>query len=606
MYGDDTLESVRQQIRTPLPTPKAEPKFNAWGLATAIPRGIGEAGAQVMATGTEVAAALRYMRDTPSKDMEARGVPFDAMQSDLADSLRDRGREFRPDPETAHAAEQVLYGFARGAGKVVGGAMLAGPGGVVAAGIEEGVSAADDLKRQGVTDPTVRANAGMVQGAGLALAALPVVGQTVKATAGLYAVGGPGGFMAQQALTRKILQDAGHGDIAAGFDPLDPVGLAISSLIPGAFAAAGIRGQRRAAAAKADAELIARPTPGEQTGTAAAVRDAYSPEVVDAARVSLLAEQRAATNPQPWSMRSADVHEQALSRAEDALARGELVQVADLYPPRVVDSLESFLAANKIKDDPAPPEPKSDFLSFIKQAGGLDIGAKYDVTGERSGILSNPAGIFRKGGRGLDDVALQAEAAGYLKPGADTRDFVDAVQNAVRGERVLTMEQQMAQAARDHHMQTMAERLQMAEDKLRLLGVDPAPAAGNVRALEAYIAQNQQRLLGAALDELRAADSFSPEGEAMRSRARQIVADMEDGERTLPQYEADVESLSPAMRRLVQEELDAAAQAQPAPPQGRAPEAAAPQGRPRDLRSELIALRKEQNVLNKLLECLNG
>jgi len=605
MYGDDTLESVRQQIRTPLPTPKAEPKFNAWGLVTAIPRGIGEASAQVMGTAVEVVTALKYMRDTPTKDMPAR-VPVEAMQSDFADSLRDRGREFRPDPETAHAAEQVLYGFARGASKVIGGAVAAGPAGVVAAGVEEGVSAADDLKRQGVTDPNVRAKAGMVQGAGLALAALPVVGQTAAATAGLYAVGGPGGFMAQQALTRKILADAGHGDVAAQFDPLDPVGLAVSALIPGAFAVHGIRGQRKAAAAKADAELIARTKSGEQTGTATAARDAYSPEVVDAARVAYAVEQRAAANPQPWSMRSADIHEQALSRAEDAMARGEPVQVADLYPPRVVESLESFLAANKIKDDAAPPEPKSDFLAFIKQAGGIDMAAKFDVTGERSGVLSNPAGIFRNGGRGLDDVALQAEAAGYLRPGADTRDFVEMVQNAVRGERVLTMEQQMAQAARDHHMATQAERLQLAEDKLRLLGVDPAPAGGNVKALEAYLAQNQQRLLGAALDELRAADNFSPEGEAMRSRARQIVADMQDGERTLPQYEADVESLSPAMRRLVQEELDAAAQAPTAPPQGRAPEAAAPQGKPRDLRAELIALRKEESVLNKLLECLNG
>lgn len=594
-YDAETLEAVRQQIRTPLPPPKPEPKFSTWNMVSAIPRGVGEAGAQVMATGVEVAAALRYMRDTPTKAMPG-GVPVEAMQSDYADSLRDRGREFRPDPETAHAAEQVIYGLSRGVSKIAAGALLAGPAGVLAAGVEEGVSVSDDLKREGVTDPNTRARAGAVQGAGLALAALPVVGQTLKATAALYAVGGPGSFMATQALTRKILAESGHTNVAAGYDPFDPVGLAIAALLPAGFAAYGIRAQRKAAAARADADFQAGPLPSEQTATAAAVKEAYSPEVVDAARVALLVEQRSPRNPQPWSMRSADLHEQALARAEDAMARGEPVEVADLYPPQVVESLEAFVAANKFTDDPAPPAPVSGFLAFVKQAGGLSMESKYDVTGERSGVLSNPAGIFRNGGRGLDDVALQAEAAGYLLPGSTTRDFVELVQNAVRGDRPLTMEQQMGYAARDEHLRVMAERLELAEDKLRLLGVDPAPAGGNVKALEAYIERNQYRLLGAALDEIRAADSFSPEAEAMRSRALQIAADVQDGGRTLMQYEADVGALSPAMRRMVQEEIDAT----------KAPEAAKPLGNPRDLRTELIALRKEQNVLRQLMECLNG
>lgn len=540
MYGDDTLESVRQQIRTPLPTPKVEPKFNAWGLTTAIPRGIREAGAQVMATGTEVAAALRYMRDTPSKDMEARGVPFDAMQSDLADSLRDRGREFRPDPETAHAAEQVLYGFARGAGKVVGGAMLAGPGGVVAAGIEEGVSAADDLKRQGVTDPTVRANAGMVQGAGLALAALPVVGQTATATAGLYAVGGPGGFMAQQALTRKIQQDAGHGDIAAGFDPLDPVGLAISSLIPGAFAAAGIRGQRRAAAAKADAELIARPTPGEQTGTAAAVRDAYSPEVVDAARVSLLAEQRAASNPQPWSMRSADVHEQALSRAEDALARGEPVQVA-----------QDVLAAHQ------------DIDYFTQQ---ID-----DLQAQRAALLAD---------------AGQAAEPGAIRAANQERRLMEQTRPDASEEATRALAKDVQERTGESYKSALAKAKKQISDSV---------ADWEARASRLDDAIQRNAKASQADQQIARLDSAISQFEARKSEAEAFT------------NASPLSNFADAIDQLRQmRNPDAAAQAQPAPPQGRAPEAAAPQGKPRDLRSELIALRKEQNVLNKLLECLNG
>lgn len=590
-WEDGTLEAVRQQIRTPAPVPKPEPKFSAWSLVSAIPRGVAEAGAQVMASGVEVASAIQYRGMQPGSLFS---LPEEAYQSDFADSLRNRGREFRPDPETAHAAEQVLYGFARGASKVIGGAVIAGPAGVVAAGGEEAMSAADDLKRQGVTDPGVRRQAAAVQGAGLALAALPVVGQTLKATAGLYAIGGPGGFMAQQALTRKILADAGFDQQAATFDPLDPVGLAVSALVPGVFAAAGIRGQRKAAAAKAEAEFLAGPVPSERSPVA----EAYSPEVVDAARVAYAVEQRAAANLDPGSLRSHDQHEAALSRAEEAIARGEPVQVADVVPAQRIESLADFMTRAKVKNEAAPPEVMGDFVAFIKQAGGIDFAQKYDITGERSGVLSNPGGIFRAGGRGVDDIALHAEAAGYLRPGegSDSRALVDMVQRAVRGERVLTFEQQMQHAAREQYLQSAADRLETVTQKLRLLGVDPAPAGGNLAALEAYARANEPALLRAALDEYRT-EAQMVEVDELTARARQIAGDIIDGDRTLQQYEAEIGPLSPVMRKMVGDELGATKSA---------PETAAPQGKPRDLRAEVIALRKQTNVLNKLLECLNG
>ena len=209
-----------------------KPKTSAWAdvgsFLTAAPRGVVEAAAQVMGTAADLAHALRYMRDaTPAqnKEIALRGVPVEQFSSDLGDSLRDRGREFRPAPETASTAEQVLYGFARGASKIVAGAVAGGIPGVLAAGAEEGFTASDELRRQGV-DADTRGKAGLVQGAGLALAALPAAGTTLKSTLALYAAGGPGGFMAQQALTREILQSAGYDKIGLGYDPTDPVGLA--------------------------------------------------------------------------------------------------------------------------------------------------------------------------------------------------------------------------------------------------------------------------------------------------------------------------------------------------------------------------------------------
>lgn len=348
LFGSDNLQSVRQAVRVPPRELAPEPKFSAWGLATAIPRGVSEAAAQrfggvadLLGAFGQVAGAYpevlgvypdatqRNQADLQRQKLLRDGVD---MSSDVGDTIRDRGRVFRADPQSASTAEQLLYGFARSASKVVTDVALMGPAGAVVSGGDEALSAADELRLQGVTDPMVRGAAGAVQGAGLALAALPLVGPTLKATAALYVAGGPGGYIAQQALTREILRNAGQDQVAAQFDPFDPVGLAVASLIPAGFAAWGIRGQRMAAAAKAAEDFRTGPVPSEVSPVADAVRQAYSPEVVDAARVMFATEQRAASNPSADTARSADAHEAALTRAEDQIARGDAVSVGDVAP----------------------------------------------------------------------------------------------------------------------------------------------------------------------------------------------------------------------------------------------------------------------------------
>lgn len=596
LHGDDVMAAAARYVAPPKPEP--ESKFSTWRLITAVPRGAAEAGMQVLASGAELATAGAYMRDTPTKDMPA-GVPAEALQSDLADSLRERGREFRPDPQTAHVAEEVLYGFARGATKIVAGALAAGPLGVLAAGVEEGMTQADELKRQGVTDPNVRAEAGAVQGAGLALAVLPVLGGSLKATAWLYLAGGPGGFIAQQALTREILRGSAPDGIAEQFDPFDPVGLAVSSLIPAGFAAWGIRGQRKAAAAKAAEDFRTGPVPSEPAPVADAVRAAYSPEVVDAARVAYAVESRAASNRTGSTMQGASKHEAALARAEAAMGRGDAVSVSDLVPPERIETLDEFLKANRIKDERPGPEVEGRFLGWVRQAGGIDFAQKWDITNERGGITANPGGIFRKNDRGVDDLALQAEEAGYLRPGegSDSGRFIELVQDAVNGNRVLTLEEQGMKAGRDAQANEYGARLEAVETRLKLLGVDTAPAKGNLLALEAYAKAHEPQLLGAAMDEIRAATDYGPEFDALQARARGIADDIVTGERTRQQYEADVAPLSPVMRRMVDEILNTQRE-QPAP--------VAQTGKPRDLQAEVIALRKQEIVLKKLMECLDG
>lgn len=544
--------------------PEPEAKFSAWKAVTAIPRGVAEAGAQVAATGADVANALRYMRDaTPEqrKEIDRGGVPVEQFSSQTGDRLRRAGEDFRPDPVTAHAAEQVVYGFARGATKVVAGAVTGGPAGVAAAGLEEAITQADELRRKGV-GVQARSEAGLVQGVGLGLAALPLVGQTAAGTAALYAIGGPGGFMAQQAITRDILRSAGHDRLAEQFDPFDPVGLAVSALVPAVFTAAGIRSQRAAKAAKAAQDFRAGPVPSETTPVAAAVADAYRvpAEHVDAAMV----------------------HNLTLARV-DTEARAQAVGEV-----RPLESLAAFTDRGGFK----PPEPpKVDkgpdpFLAWVKAQGGIDIGEKLDITGEANGVRANPAGIFRRGGITSDDLASRAAAEGYLLPdqAGDSGALVDLVKRAVNGERVLNIEQQGQKAARDYADAQTQVRVAELEQRLELLGVDPKAARGNPDAMEAYLREHEGALFRAAVDELatagRGGDGLQAAADDLRYRAEQVVRDMQDGGRTLAEYEAEVQPLSPVMRRKVQE-LEKAPDA-PTRPQAPNPEAATPARGPGD------------------------
>lgn len=546
------------------PKARPEPKFSAWSALTAAPRAVGEAVAQGMASVAELTAAYgdTMGRIESGESLTARDPNY---QSDFAELLRDRGRTFRPDAKDSHAAEELIYGFARGATKVVTGAVVGGPAGVVAAGAEEAMSAADDLERQGVTDKATRMQAAGVQGAGLALAALPLVGKTLTQTAALYLAGGPGGFVAQQALTREILQAGGYDQVAAQYDPFDPVGLAVSSLIPAVFTAAGIRSQRKAARVQR--------------------------EVEDAARVALQAEQRRASNPAPDVPRSPDLHEAALVKAEDSIARGEPVAVADITGRPAFEPLETFLAREKVKPEALPPEVPGDFYAWLRSVGGIDIGQKLDISGDANNVRGNPAGIFRQGGNATDTLAEMAVQAGYLRPDATSGDVVALVQQALRGEPVRTFDQQMAAAARMEAEAGMQSRLDAVEARLRLLGVDPTPAGGNVAALEAYAKAHEPAILRAALDEARAADETRPEFDELRTRAEQIARDIEDGGRTLETYEREVTPLSPVMRRLVSEAMK--------------PEPVAPVTAPDNVRPDaIIELRKRASVLRSLKECL--
>lgn len=189
-----------------------------------------------------VAAEQRRAEGAPARERIQSGEAF---SSETGTQLRATAASFAPNPETASTAEQLLFGLTRFATKAVGYSLAAGPvPGAVIAGADEGTAEAERLKMQGV-DIKTRTAAGAVMGAATGAAvALPIAGTTVLRTAGLVAVGGPGGFIAQQAASKAILQNADYDQVANQYNPFDPVGLAVSTLIPagfGAYVARGIR-----------------------------------------------------------------------------------------------------------------------------------------------------------------------------------------------------------------------------------------------------------------------------------------------------------------------------------------------------------------------------
>ena len=569
LFAADTEVAARDRIAKPQPPKPAEPKFSAWQTITALPRGVDEALAQVAATGADVLGGLRYMRDaTPEqrKQMDRQGIPIDAYSSSAGDELRKFGREFRPDPATAHAAEQVVYGFSRGATKIVGGAVVAGPVGVGVAGVEEAVTQSDELRLHGV-DFNTRTKAGAVQGAGLALAALPIVGQTKLATASLYAIGGPGGFVAQQAATRAILQGAGYDQIGAQFDPFDPVGLAVATLLPAGFAAYGLRQQKmqRAVASlpdlppRADAAPPAEPVapatfPSRLSPVADAVR-AYPTEAVDAARVVLLAERRAAANPGAAdNLRAMDQHEAALSRAEDQLAAGERVQVTDVAPAAAdgipADPLQ--LIGRNLAEYPSadpPGMPLAEFKAWASERSQAREQLVEALTPQADGLL------------------VPVRDGLFYGVSQDTRP--DGI-----GWRVTRFDGGMQPLGHDIYA-TAPEALRVvvgAADKARLPASEPPKFPAWSNQITAAIREMQART-----DAPNPAQTANPEAAAPARGAGEPPAPAGAADAGRP---AGVEAagLTPDQARAAVETAKA----------------------------DVIALRKRESVLNSLLECLNG
>lgn len=347
--GIDTAVNNRAQL-----TPETAPEVKGWlGPTLSAPfRGIGAGLTEVGAFASEVASAFGdvqsaydYSGRMPAgmesygefQKEEARAaqdrlVSGESWSNPAADELRATARWMGPNPQTAGAAEQTLFQLSRVITKAVGYSVVGGlPAGAAATGFDEGMTASDELRREGV-DFNTRAKIGALTGVTTAASvALPVAGRTLAQTGAIVAASGPVLFIGQNMLSRDILQSANYDHLADRYDPFDPVGLAVSTLLPAAFGGWALRGRARAARAGEAPRVDGAP---EADGVAPEVRNQPGDsDLVDAARVQRSREIVESWNlGRPEDIRAANDALVAVMRASDQLASGVPVNVADRIP----------------------------------------------------------------------------------------------------------------------------------------------------------------------------------------------------------------------------------------------------------------------------------
>lgn len=297
-YQESTDKALAVMATQPIEPEPPKAKHSGWSAPL---RAVAAGASEVLGNVIDTAAAAGQVSAaaggiTPgfdpdaTKNRQATVDAYEKLKTEGIDWRTDEGKQaykfgadLRPDPLTAGAAENIVFGLTKGLTKAIGAAVTLGPvGGAAAFGASEGMTASEDLATQGVDQATrtkVGAVTGVMSAAGVAL---PVAGQTLKQTAGLVLAGGPLSFMAQQQATRSILENANYGEIAAQYDPLDPVGLTISTLLPAGFAAYAKRGGFKVQA-KPDAQPIADNAAAPQETMITA-----TPEAIDAAMVQNL------------------------------------------------------------------------------------------------------------------------------------------------------------------------------------------------------------------------------------------------------------------------------------------------------------------------------
>lgn len=464
LYPEATETALTAKLNRPT-EPQPTQRFTVSGLLSAAPKGLAAGAAQALGSTADMLGAYGNVMGTTGGSaggMFAAPSPEERKQQQEAtdklfasgpDYMSEGGRSFRnvakdytPDPLTTHAAEGAVFNLFRMGGKAITAAATMGniPGAVIA-GAEEGFTMADELAQSGV-DLTTRTQVGAVNAVMNAGAfALPAAGKTWMQTGALALVGGPVSFVAQQAATREILQSADYSKQAEQYDPFDPVGLALSTILPLGFGALAMRGAK----VRAKAGEVAPDAPS-----------AIHPpdDIVDAARVSLVRQHMDGTNPVPGDLAAADAHIKAYSQAMDQMAAGQRVSVDVPDAVALRASEEMAIRIEPLRQELAPPidlfhGTKESTLTLETLDKTSDIGVHFTTQRATAELFANDGGTPGSviAGRGkfdkpLDlpdlnswfptDMARAIDEASGIRAGKDGQSPLEAsVWNAMEAEK---------------------------------------------------------------------------------------------------------------------------------------------------------------------------
>ncbi len=444
MFQTGTDKALDDQVQRPRPVVPQTNAFSFAQFAKAPAKGIGAAFSEGIAFGSEVSGAFgqvlgatgtdsgsgmfsvqseqeRKQSDAARQKLLTTGIDY---SNEAGDLFRARAKEIMPDPETAHASENVAAGLFKFGTKAVGYTLTGGiiPGAAML-GFDEGLTEADRLKQQGV-DIETRTQAGAVAGGVAGVSVLvPMTGATM-ATRFVKGVAIGEGTMIGQAFAEKaILENAGYDKIANTFDPFDPVSLAVG-LVPGMLGAKfGRPAAKRLDAVKTEADVrsAAALSPDEAAASAAfersaanlreleaavkaekdpgkrlllvdelekqrtAARDNFvkdqmraDPDLEPAARVRQVVDAMDASRLTPdTDLRGMSLHKEAIETAHEQIARGEPVAVelpiAEIPPSVRVNRDSAGLPKDFAILGPAGREVGYGFLT--NKPEGVQVGA---------------------------------------------------------------------------------------------------------------------------------------------------------------------------------------------------------------------------------------
>ena len=587
LYADSIEAGIQRQIDNPGPAP--ETSFSVGSMLAGGLKGPVAAGLEVGGSALDALGAAERETARRPRPSALRGQPGARRGSVSGDTMRAKAAEYAPNPETAHAAEQVLFGLTRLGAKAVGAVAAAGPiGGGALLAAEETNTVFRGLVDKGI-DKDTALKAAAVQGAvtGVSIA-LPMVGPTIKSTIGLAAAGGPAAYMGQEAAVKRILEKAGYADEASLHNPFDPVGLAISTLLPAGFAGLQIRNLSRAAP---------KPLPTIRTeeqipGAAALSREeqAFSDEFERSA--GNLAELRAAIksekNPESRALLEAELAKQTdaatASATETTLDRAAATpEVVDAARVRVTDDA----MARNLPDIPAA------HAEVLRATDELAAGRVPDVAPVESALAPFEEHLARS----VDPESLTFRESDQSRLSQVRADFPDdyyhpavVIREADGGRSILDGHNRATVAAERGHELPIVGIPRAQYDALREAGFDDMEITHAVlsRAGERDAADSvHQQFPGASVErEGGKALDFLDEHFPLPERADVAPAAALDVSRR--------EGTNALPDALATEAASAGGAAREVDP------------KPARTQAKTIELRKRESVLKSLLECLNG